>query len=477
MDSPRSLTEGSISHRLIAFSIPILLGNILQSLNGSVNSVWIGRYLGEAALAASTNANVVLFLLIGALFGGSMAATILIGQYLGARRPHDAKRVVGTSTSFSFLLSIAMALIGLFLCAPLLKAMQTPPEALPLAIAYMRVIFLALPFMVLYIFATSVLRGAGDSKTPLYFLLLSVGLDIGLNPVFIFGIGPIPRFGIMGSAIATLTAQAVSLFALVAYLYRRRHPLCLHHNELGLLRLDWTIVATLIRKGVPMALQMIVVSASMVLMTWLVNHFGTDTTAAFGAAFQVWNYVQMPSFAIGMAVSSMAAQNIGAQKWDRVAATARVGVLYQLLMTGSLVVLIELFSTTLLGLFLRADSHALQIALHLNRIGAWSFVFFGISFVLFGIVRANGAVMAPLIILLITLLGLRFPLAMLLLDRLHADAIWWSFPISSLIAVLLTMAYYKFGGWRQMRMIPVGHGHAPQAAHGSQAASVAASSE
>jgi putative MATE family efflux protein len=453
MQSSRSLTEGSISHRLFVFAVPILLGNVLQSLNGSVNSIWIGRYLGEAALTASSNANTVLFLLLGALFGASMAATILIGQYLGARRPHDAKRVVGTSTSFSFVVSLIMATVGWFVCRPLLGAMETPAAALPLAVAYMRVIFLALPFLVLYIFTTSVLRGAGDSKTPLYFLLLSVGLDIGLNPVFIFGIGPIPRFGIAGSALATLLAQATSLVALIVYLYRRKHPLTLHGEEIKLLRVDWSIVGTLIKKGVPMALQMIVVSLSMVLMITLVNRFGIDTTAAFGAALQVWNYVQMPSFAIGMAVSSMVAQNIGAQKWDRVAATARVGIVYQFILTGSLVLIIELFATGALGMFLPADSAALHTAVHLNRISAWSFVFFGVSLVLFGVVRANGAVMAPLAILVVTLLGIRFPLALLLRDRWHADAIWWSFPLSSLLAVLLAMAYYKFGGWRSERML------------------------
>src|SRR5579872_818770 len=329
MQNARSLTEGSISHRLFLFAIPILVGNVLQSLNGSVNSIWIGRYLGEAALTASSNANTVLFLLLGSMFGASMAATILIGQYLGARRMPDAKRVVGTSTTFAFIVSVAMGIIGWYLGEPLLRAMQTPGPALPLAVAYMRVIFLALPFMVLYIFATSVLRGSGDSKTPLYFLVLSVGLDIALNPLFIFGLGPVPAFGIAGSAIATLLAQAISLVALVGYLYRRKNPLCLHGDELRLLRIDWTIVGTLIGKGVPMALQMIVVSISMVLMISLVNHFGIDTTAAFGAAFQVWNYVQMPSFAIGMAVSSMAAQNIGARKWERVAASGLGGAAHR----------------------------------------------------------------------------------------------------------------------------------------------------
>jgi putative MATE family efflux protein len=461
--SPRSLTEGSISRRLLLFAVPILLGNVLQSLNGSVNSVWIGRYLGVAALTASSNANIVLFLLLGALFGGSIAATILIGQYVGARRLHDAKRVVGTSIAFSVVVAVAVALLGFALCEPLLRATRTPLLALPLAIAYMRVIFLAMPFMVLYIFATSALRGAGDSKTPLLFLLLSVGLDIGLNPVFIFGIGPAPRLGIAGSALATLLAQAISLIALIWYLYRRKDPLCLYGEELKLLHVDWSIVGTLISKGVPMALQMIVLSLSMVLMISLVNGFGIDTAAAYGAAQQVWNYVQMPSFAIGMAVSSMAAQNIGAQKWDRVAATARVGVLYQLLLTGSLVLIIQLLARVALGLFLPPDSGALHIAEHLNRIAAWSFVFFGISMVLFGVVRANGAVMAPLIILVVSLLGIRFPLAWSLIGRWHADAIWWSFPLSSAVAVILAMVYYNSGGWRAARMMqPAGAGGATE---------------
>ncbi|HEY2591635.1 MAG TPA: MATE family efflux transporter [Steroidobacteraceae bacterium] len=453
MQDARSLTEGSISRRLLTFAFPILVGNVLQSLDVTVNSVWIGRYLGEAALTASSNSNTVLFLLLAAMFGASIAATILIGQYLGARRLMDAKRVVGTSTSFSMAISAVMAAVGWIICEPLLRVMQTPAEALPLAVAYMRVIFLYLPFLVMYIFATSVLRGAGDAKTPLYFLILNVVLDIGLNPLFIFGLGPVPRLGIAGSALATLLAQAFSLIALIVYLYRRKHPLCLHGAELAFLRIDWSIVAILIGKGVPMALQMLVVSLSMILMISLVNRFGIDTTAAFGAALQVWNYVQLPSFAIGMAVSSMVAQNIGARKWERVAATARMGVLYQFALTTSLVVLIVVLSAQALGLFLPPGSEALRIGIHLNRISAWSFIFFGVSLVIFGVVRANGAVVVPLIVLMFSLLGVRFPLALSLMGRWQADAIWWSFPISSLIAVVLAAAYFKFGGWRHARMM------------------------
>jgi putative MATE family efflux protein len=452
----RSLTEGSIPLGLFKFSLPILFANILQSLNGSVNSIWVGRFLGEAALTATSNSNTVMFLLIGAAFGVALASTILIAQRIGANDIADAKKVVGTSATLFLGISVFMAVNGLLLCRPLLIAMSTPADSLELAVAYMRVIFLALPFLYMYAFVMGILRGAGDSKTPFYFMLLSVVIDIALNPVFIFGLGPVPRLGIAGSALATFMAQAISLTALIRHLYRRKHVLCLHKDELRYLRIDWSIAATLIKKGVPMSAQMLVVSLSGVLMITLVNRFGVDTTAAFGAALQIWNYIQMPAFAIAMGISAMTAQNVGARKWDRVSRIAGVGVLYSVVLTGSIVIVIELLNRHIFGLFLPAGSTALAIASHMNRIVTGSFVFFGISVALFGTVRATGAVMAPLGILFVSLLVVRFPLAELYLDKFQADAVWWSFPISSVVSALLAAAYYKFGGWRKAHMTPAG---------------------
>jgi len=448
----RSLTEGSIPAGLFRFAVPILFANVLQSLNGSVNSIWVGRFLGEAALTATSNANTVMFLLIGAAFGIAMAATILIGQCIGANNLRETRRVVGTSATFFAAISVAMGIAGLVLCRPLLIAMSTPPDSLPLAVAYMRVIFLALPFLYMYAFVMAVLRGAGDSKTPFYFMLLSVGIDIALNPVFIFGLGPLPRLGIAGSALATFVAQAVSLSALIRHLYRRHHILCLHRSELRFLRPDPALIGTLVKKGIPMSAQMLVLSLSGVLMITLVNRFGVDTTAAFGAALQIWNYIQMPAFAVGMAVSAMTAQNVGAGQWNRVTTIARVGVLYSVLLTGSVVLVIELLNTRVFALFLPADSNALAIASHMNRIVTPSFILFGISLTLFGVVRATGAVMAPLIILTIALLGVRFPFAEALLGRYQVDAVWWSFPVSSLLATALAVLYYRYGDWRHAHM-------------------------
>jgi Na+-driven multidrug efflux pump len=270
--------------------------------------------------------------------------------------------------------------------------------------------------------------------------------------VFIFGVGPIPRFGIAGSALATLVSQAISFTAMIIYLYRRRHPMVLHRDELGLLRLDWPVIGTLIRKGIPMSAQMLVLSLSGILMISIVNRFGVDTSAAYGATIQLWNYIQMPAFAVGMAVSSMAAQNVGARKWDRVASIARVGVVYATLLTGAATGLLEILNTRAYSLYLQDGSAAMAAAVQINRIASPSFIFFGVTLVLFGVVRATGAVMAPLIALTLALLAVRVPLAQYLVDHVGPGALWWSFPLSSAFASILAVLYYKFGGWRSAHM-------------------------
>src|SRR5580658_2782788 len=384
-----SLTEGSIPRALLLFSLPILMGNLFQSVNGSVNSIWVGKFLGEAALAATGNANVVMFLLFGVLFGFSMASTIMVGQCIGAKNIPEAKRVVGTAAVFFLALSLLMSVVGFALAGHLMRWLGTPPDALPLALAYMRIIFLALPFMGGLFFVMAVLRGAGDSRTPFIYLAMAVALDIGLNPLLIFGWGPVPRLGIAGSALATLIAQGVSFAALVLHLYRVHHFLCIRRGELRLFIVDWSLVRLLVTKGLPMGLQMFVVSSSMIALMSLVNKFGSEETAAFNAAMQLWNYVQMPALAIAAAVSSMAAQNVGAGKWDRVGTVAKTGVLFNFLLGGSLIAIVYLLNRQALGLFLPADGAAIRIAAHLNAIVIWSYAFFGMSMVLFGAVRAT----------------------------------------------------------------------------------------
>ena len=459
-----SLTEGPIPRTLLLFSLPVLFGNVMQTVNGSVNAIWVGSYLGEAALTATSNANLLMFLLVGVAFGVTMACSILVAQRIGAGDWTEARRITGSSATFFLLLSLLTAVLGLIFTPHVLAWMNTPADALPFALDYLRIIFAATPFSYGFFFVMAVLRGAGDSKTPFMFLIASVVLDVALNPLFIFGVGPFPKMGIAGSATATLIAQALSLTAMILHLYRIRHPLCIHAGETALFRIDWGIVRVLITKGLPMGLQMLVASSSLLVMLSFVNQHGSQVTAAFAAAMQLWGYIQMPAMALSSSVSSMAAQNVGAGRWDRVGRITAAGIGFNFLLSGLLIVLVYALNRPALGLFLPTGAPALDIAVHINALIVWSFVMFGVTMVLFGVVRATGATLPPLLLLFVSLWMVRIPLAKLLEQRFGIDGLWWSFPIASIVSALLAVGYYRYGAWRTARMDAPRAAPAPESA-------------
>ena len=448
----RDLTQGPIAKTLLIFALPTLISSILQSLNGTVNAIWVGRFIGEGALAATSNANMVMFLLTSFVFGFGMASTILIGQAWGRKDVDQARKIFGTATGALLVASVLIAFAGYFLSGSILSLLRTPAEAAPLAHAYLQVIFLAMPAILLLTVLMMALRGAGDSVTPLWFMIVAVVLDIGLNPVFILGLGPAPKLGIAGAATATLIANYTAVLALFGYIYFKDLPLRLRGRELHYLWCDRGILRTMLVKGLPMGLQMIMISLSALALIGLVNREGVDTTAAFGVALQLWTYVQMPAMALAAAVSAMAAQNIGAGKWDRIGQITRMGIVQSLLITGATIIILTLADRAVLALFMGGDSPALPIARHIHLIATWNFLLFGVMMVLIATVRANGAVWAPLLILTVGLVPVRFGYIFATYGWLGADAIWTSFPASSTINFLLAAAYYWHGGWKKARM-------------------------
>lgn len=447
------LTTGPIARTLLAFALPTLGSNILQSLNGSINSIWVGRFLGEGALAATTNANLVMFLMFSLGFGFGMATTILIGQSMGAGDLIGARRALGTTLGLFALSSILLAGLGWFLSPALLRLLATPPDAQALGLAYLRVIFLAMPPMFTGLLLTMGMRGMGDSITPLRLMVLSVILDAGLNPLLIRGIGPFPQMGIAGSAMATLIANYVMLFVAVAYIYAKDLPIRLRGAEWRYLIPNGALLRVVFVKGLPIGMQVLLFTLSALVMIGLVNRAGVDVTAAYGIANQLWTYIQMPAVAVGTAVSAMVAQNIGAQRWDRVGPTTRAGILINIAMTGVMVGVILKFDQPLLALFVGHGSPAIPIASHILLIGSWNFIVFGITMVVFSTVRANGAVYPPLLILVCSMFVGRIGFAWAMLPYWGTDALWWSYPIGSAVSLVLGVAYYKYGGWRGEAMI------------------------
>ncbi len=457
------LTDGPIPRTLLMFAVPALLTNILQSLSGTVNSIWVGRLIGEEALAATANANIVMFLVASLAFGFGMAGTVLIGQRWGARNVDGARRTFGTAVGFCAVLMALIAAIGFALAPALLRLLATPEGAYPLALIYLRLIFLSMPFGMISIILSMGLRGTGDSRTPLIFMAVTVLIDAVLNPVFIAGLGPLPAMGIAGSAAATIAASMLSFVGMVIYVYRKDLPLRLRGAELRYLIPARAELGFIVTKGLPMGAQMAVMAAAGIVLVGLVNREGLMTTAAYGATMQLFTYIQMPAMAIGGAVSAMAAQYIGAGRFQELHTVTRAGLAMNLLFTGVVTILLLLFDRPVLVLFLGPDSPAVDIARHIQLLASWNFIIFGLTMIYTATMRAAGAVWVPLLIVGIALFPVRLGFYYATYGWLGADSLWLSYPVSAFSA--LAMGWWFYHRWNWRKELPADPAQAEEASH------------
>jgi putative MATE family efflux protein len=454
--APRStLTEGPVARALLSFALPAMAATALQSINGSINAMWIGHLVGKAGLAAASNVNLLVSLVHSLAFGFGMAVTILIARAMGAGDLAGVRRTFGAGIGLFSLAGLAFSIAGL-LCVPaMLRVLDTPADAVPLALAYAHVSFAGLLPALLFAFLQFALRGSGDSRTPLLFIVPAALIDVALNPLLILGIGPFPQMGIAGSALASVIASSAGLAMVVAWIYARELPIRLRGPELRNVVPTPRLALAIVRQGIPMGLQMIMMSISSLAMLTLVNDEGTATVAAYAAVVQLWNYVQMPATGLGGAASTMAAQNIGGGRWDRVDRIAAAAAALGFTITAVGVLLILLLDTHALGLFFDgAHGDEMRIAQHINWRATWSLVLYGTLAPLVVIPRANGASVAPLLMMTTMLIPGRLGFAWLMRPQWGADAIWWSFPFSYAVAGGLVIGYYRHGGWRRLNVLP-----------------------
>jgi Na+-driven multidrug efflux pump len=275
---------------------------------------------------------------------------------------------------------------------------------------------------------------------------------VALNPVFILGRGPFPRMGIAGLAAATRVANLISLVALMTDAYVKDLPVRLRGGEWSYLRPRMRFILTIVGRGIVISMQMFLMAVAGLALLGLVNRAGSTVLAAYGATDQIWTYIQMPSMAVAAAVSAMAAQNIGAGRWDRLGDIAKSGVLITSVVTAIMASAILLLDHWVLALFLQADGAAVPIAEHINRVAIWSWLVLGMSMIPGSIVRASGAVMVPLLILMVSIFPVRLGFAHGFEPHYRPDAIWWSMIVGAIASFAMTVGYYRWGGWRNVRL-------------------------
>lgn len=449
----RRFTEGPITPTLARFALPLLVTNFLHSLAATWGAIWAGQVLGPNSLIAVTTAGVIMFMLMGAVMGIGTAAGVAIGQSLGARDLPAVKRVVGSALAFVMAFSVAVTAGGWVLTPAIVGWIGTPDAARELAIIHLRFTCLSMPSIFTYLVMMMMMRGSGDAKTPFTFTLVWIALAMLLGPLLLTGTAGLPRLGIAGLAVGNLLANAIALGAMVIYVYRARLPIALHGDDIRHLRPDPVLLMLLARRGVPMALESIVVQGSYFVLLGMVNSYGAATAAAYSGAAQLWGYVQMPANALAASMSAMAAINIGAGCWDRVDRIALRGCVLSFVISSVVTALMYALGDLPLRLFIPAGGEVLAVAWRINLIALWGWIALSASMGLFAIMRANGAMLAPMLIFAATMWVLRVPFAVLLRPTLGEAAIWWSFPFGAVCAAVMAMAYYRWGSWRNQGLM------------------------
>ena len=407
--------------------------------------------LGADALTAVATANVIMFMVMGAAMGIGTAAGVAIGQSLGAGDDRAVKRVVGGAVVLIVGLSLVLASMGWWFTPAIVDGIGTPAAARGFAITHLRFTCLAMPSIFTYLVMMMMLRGAGDARTPFRFTLLWIGGTVVLTPLLLTGAFGLPGLGIASLGLAGLAANALALGALVAYVYLKRSPIALHRGDLHHLRPDPVLLRLLIKRGVPLALESILVQGSYFVLLSAVNGYGAATAAAYAASAQLWGYVQLPSNALAAAMSAMAAMNIGAGRWDRVEKIALRGCGLSFVIATAATALMYALGDAPLRLFIPAGGEVLAIAWRINLIALWGWIALSATVGLFAIMRANGAMLAPMLIFALTMWVFRVPFALGLQPWLGDAAIWWSFPFGTICSALAAGAYYRWGGWRDQR--------------------------
>ncbi|RXH24473.1 multidrug transporter MatE [Bradyrhizobium nanningense] len=431
----------------LRFLAPLMLSNALQSLFGTVANVYLGQMIGVDALAAVSVFFPVMFFLFAFVMGLSTGATVLIGQALGAREHDKIKIVVGTTLAIGLLLSISVALIGGFFSRQLMMALATPADILAPASAYARIMLFTMPLGFVFLLMTAMIRGVGDAFTPLLALTLSMAIGLVLTPVLIRGSFGLPAAGIASPAWAAAISNALTLIALAIYLRRKKHALAPDAALLRQLRLNGAMLCKILGIGLPSAIGMVVMAIAELVLLGLVNGFGSDATAAYGAVNQVMGYTQFTAMSISIAVSILGAQAVGGGDRTRLDGIVRTGLAFNLVLTGGLVALIYLAPRAVLGIFI-IDPAVLNLAKRLLDIALWSSVPFGLATVFSGALRAAGVALTPMLLSIFAIVAIELPAAVILSRTIGLQGVWAAYPIVFCAMFVLQMGYYLLV-WRK----------------------------
>lgn len=442
----QKLTEGKIFNSLLTLAIPIIMANILQTAYQLIDTFWLGR-LGANAVAAVSISFPILFLVLSLGGGLTLAGTVIVAKHKGAENQREVNYSSSQTVFVIFFISILLALFGYFAAFPLMKLIGAGPEILADSVEYFKVSSVGFIFLFMFFVFQSLMRGIGNVLLPMYIVFGTVLLNLVLDPLFIFGYGPVPGYGVAGAAVASVITQGISAFIGMTILLRGKRGIKINWSDM---KWNFPWVRKLFVLGIPSSLDQSTRAAGMTIMVMLVTSFGSDVVAAYGIGSRILSLIVVPALGFAIATTTLVGQNIGAGQIKR---AEKIGDLSGKIAFGGLTaigMIMFLFAEPLTAFFVPGDEQVIRDGSLFIKIMAPSFGLLGVQQVLNGVFNGAGFTKASLLIAIFGMWIIRFPAAFILSHKteLGFEGIWWAFPVSNLIAAIAAFAYYKMGYWK-----------------------------
>ena len=449
--SETPLIEGSISFNLFRLALPIIISNTLQTAYQVVDTFWVGR-LSARAVAAVSFCFPISFLLIALGGGLPIAGTVLAAQYTG-RGDDDAMNHVAAQTLLMvFVVSLILAAVGYTVAIPIMGLMGAAPEVLPDAVRFFRIAVFGFIFVFMFFAYQALMRGRGVVYPPMFIVFITVVINFALDPLLIFGWGPLPRMGVAGSAMATLCTQAMAATIGITLMVRGRHGI---HLKWPNLRPDIPLMRQIFRIGFPSSIEQSTQALGMTVMTMLVASFGTIAVAAYGIGVRVMSCALIPAIGLAVATSTLVGQNIGANQLHRAERTNLVSCAVAFIILTFVGLLTFGGAAAIAGFFIPQGGSVIDQSAVFIRAIALTFGFIGLQQVLTGSLRGAGDTVAPMVLAMISLWMFRFPLAYVLSahTRLRVTGIWYAFPVTTVMSAAMAGYWFRWGDWRDKRLL------------------------
>ncbi len=423
----------------------MIFGNVFQQLYNVVDSIIIGNYVGKEALAAVGASFPIIFLLIAFVIGMGSGFTIIISQFFGSKDIVSVKRTIDTTYIILFLAAVVVTVAGITFSGPIFRLTQLPEDVIPQASDYLNIYFTGTLFFFGFNGTAAILRGMGDSKTPLYFLILSTLTNIVFDLLFVVRYG----WGIQGAAYATVLSQAIAFIAAIVFL-NRKHPVV--NVSFRKYIFDRKIFKASLRIGLPSGLQQTFVATGLIALYGIVNRFGTSTIAAYSVATRIDSFASLLAMNFAAALAAFVGQNVGANKPERIKAGLRSTWLMTSAISVSFTLIIYFFGHDLMALF-TPDKEVIRIGNQYLVIVSSFYILFSTLFVVSAVMRGAGDTLVPMFITLLALWGIRIPASYFLAQKIGVTGIWWAVPIGWATGMILSYAYYLTGRWKKKSVV------------------------